>query len=416
MARFHRLLAVLVLAAVAASLAGCGGGGQGSLISPPDLSPPPAVTGFSATYSTGTVILSWSKPRSADFRGVLVRRGTGAFPTDAGAAQTTSDKIVCSTTGETCSDASVDTNEWYYYSAFTYDESSNYSSPATASTTTALPYTFIALPDTQYYNLDYPALLNTMTTWAADNVDELNIAAVLHEGDITHKNTDDEWENAVDNMSELDGYVPYFLCPGNHDDDGDRDTTLYNHYFPVSKFEVWPEFGGIYEDDKLDNAYYNFTAGGIDWTVIALEYDPRDGALEWADGIAESIPERRIIVLTHAYLAPDGDRSSIGNNIWNSFARKHENVTFVLNGHYTDGYASRLVSTGDNGNKVYQMFANYQTMTFGGLGYLRVVTLDPADRRVTVKTYSPYRQKYLEDEENQFTFEDVELGPPGGGS
>jgi predicted phosphodiesterase len=44
-----------------------------------------------------------------------------------------------------------------------------------------------------------------------------NISCVLHLGDITNHNRPAEWENAVTAMQQLDGKVPYFMVPGNHD-------------------------------------------------------------------------------------------------------------------------------------------------------------------------------------------------------
>jgi len=78
---------------------------------------------------------------------------------------------------------------------------------------------------------------------------------------------------------------------------------------------------------------------------------------------------------------------------------------------YTGGLGARLVSTGDNGNKVYQMFANYQTEWFGGKGQIRLVTMDPDARTVSVKTWSTMGKFYVTDDRNEFTFEDVDFGP-----
>ena len=57
-----------------------------------------------------------------------------------------------------------------------------------------------------------------------------------------------------------------------------------------------------------------------------------------------------------------------------------------------------------------QMVANYQHMEDGGRGYLRLVRCDPAKRTVSVETYSPYRNSYLTDLNNQLLFTDVDLG------
>jgi hypothetical protein len=162
----------------------------------------------------------------------------------------------------------------------------------------------------------------------------------------------------------------------------------------------------------MDNHYHLFHAGGTDWLILSLEYNPDDTILDWAAGVIEANPDRRVIILTHAYLGPDSSRTSIGDDVWSRLARKYEGVEFVFNGHYTDGEAGRLTSTGDNGNSVYQMFANYQTLAFGGLGLLRIVACDPGNNRVTVRTYSPWMQTYESDDGNEFTYENVAFGTP----
>lgn len=271
------------------------------------------------------------------------------------------------------------------------------------------PFTIIVIPDTQYYSNGWPALLTTMTQWIADSKTAMNIAFVLQEGDLTHTNTTAEWSNVSASFAVLDGAVPYAVCPGNHD----TPTVLFNTYFPVSRFESRPYFGGVFETGKIDNAYYLFTAGGADWLVIVLEYNPRDEALDWADGVAAANPRRRAIVLTHAYLTPSSTLGSIGTKIWDNLVRLHPNISFVFNGHYTDGVTGRLVSAGDNGNNVYQMFFNYQTYSFGGGGRLRIVEFDPDHEKVSVKTFSPWMNFYeTEPPDSPFEFNGVALGNP----
>ena len=300
----------------------------------------------------------------------------------------------------------------YFYSLFTYDAARNYSNGVFASATFIFkPFTVIALPDTQYLTLDYPALLTTQTQWILDNAAAKNIAFVLHEGDMTHTNIEQSWINASNSFAVLDGKVPYAIVPGNHDMIGGT-TALLNKYFPVSKFKDLPTFGGVFQADKMNNSYRFFSAGGTDWLVVALEYNPSDELLDWASQIVAANPGRRVIVLTHAYLAPDDKRSGTGENIWNKLVRKYRNISFVFNGHYTDDEAARLVSDGDNGNKIYQMFADYQTLNFGGTGYLRIVELDRSRHKVSVKTYTPWLDTYKTDDANQFEFMDVDLSPP----
>ncbi|MFH1540103.1 MAG: metallophosphoesterase [bacterium] len=401
-----------ITALLLALLSGCAGmTGGNSVSSVSDTTPPAKVSSFSAAQDDGKIVLSWNAPGSPDYMGALVRRGTAGYPVSPAAPDTDDDKIVYRGSNTSYTDTGLRHGKTYYYGAFSYDEVPNYSPAARVSAESIYAtFTFIAIPDTQYLSLGLPALFDTTIQWIADNADGENTVFVLHEGDITHNNTDDEWANAAASMGILDGVVPYALAVGNHDMDG-GDTSKFNQYFPVSKYESLPTFGGVCESGKLDNSFHLFSAGGTDWMAVSLEYDPPDEVLDWASQVAEAHPDRRVIVVTHAYLNHTNERTSIGENIWNKFVKKHANMLFVFNGHYTTGEAGRLVSDGDNGNKVYQMFANYQTRRAGGLGYLRIVKLNPSTGGVSVKTYSPYAQDYETDPDNEFEFEDVDFGP-----
>jgi hypothetical protein len=86
-------------------------------------------------------------------------------------------------------------------------------------------------------------------------------------------------------------------------------------------------------------------------------------------------------------------------------------MTLVLNGHYIAGTEARLVSTGDQGNRVVQLFANYQTLATGGLGLMRLMTLDPEQRKLSVRTYTPELDYYREDPASQFEVTDLSFDP-----
>ena len=301
------------------------------------------------------------------------------------------------------------------------------------------PFTIAVLPDTQIYAESYPEIFDSQTRWIADNAERLNIAFVLHEGDVTNGNVEYHWRNAVHSMGLLDGAVPYAIVLGNHDmgpaGECDSRDSLFNDHFPVGRFEKLPTFGGVFESGRMDSSYHLFSAGGTDWLVLALEYLPRDSVLDWANDVAASHPERRFIVLTHSYVysdntlhgsspdhaagpgtdslaaAPGGANDPV--QIWGKLVRRHRNMTLAFSGHFVEpSPTARLVGTGDGGNRVYQMMANYQGMENGGNGYLRLVKCDPARATIGVETYSPHLDAYLTDPGNRFEFEGVDLGPP----
>ena len=174
-------------------------------------------------------------------------------------------------------------------------------------------WTIVLLPDVQYYSRIYPGLYSLQTSWIVKNKQKQNIQYVLTLGDITDGNTPLEWEQARDAMSNLDSHVPYAMVMGNHDFSGcrpgstDRDTPM-NKYFPLSLFKDQPTFGGVMKANRLENAYYLFSAGGSDWIVVALEWAPRDETVAWANSVLDKYPQRKAILVTHAYMYSDNTR------------------------------------------------------------------------------------------------------------
>ena len=298
------------------------------------------------------------------------------------------------------------------------------------------PFTVVVLPDTQMYTTDkfYDLdLFSVQTEWIVANEEALNIKFVLHEGDLVHRvpptpDNLEEWARAEYSMSLLDGFVPYAIAPGNHDGLGrSRDAVELNDYFPVSKYEDLPTFGGVFEEGRIENTYHYFSAGGVDWLVLALEFGPRDLVLDWANEVVANHPYRQVMVVTHAYLysentlhgsatyhrwnphgypvADDPGGVNDGVEIWEKLVRKHENIMFVFSGHILFDGAGLRVSAGDHGNLVYQMLANYQMKSLGGSGFLRIVRFDPSENIVDIETYSPYLDEYNTDPQHQFGFE-----------
>lgn len=305
--------------------------------------------------------------------------------------------------------------------------------PAVADDPGPLPWvegswTLVVLPDTQRYSKDYPANFCNQTQWIVDHRDSRKIAFVLHEGDITNKDEASQWKNAQKAISILDGKVPYALAPGNHDyTKGPDRKTMMSEYFPVEKLSKDPTFGGTYEPNRIENSYHLFSAGGRDWVAIALETFPRDGAVNWAGDILKKYPNRSGIIVTHAYLYNDNTRydyksptpqkwaphpagkhhdgNNDGEEIWQKIVSPNANMAFVFNGHVLGDGAGRLTSTGEHGQTVHQILLNCQSYPEGGSGYLGLVEFLPDDKTVQFKTYSTTMDKYLTDDQHQFTLQ-----------
>jgi len=249
------------------------------------------------------------------------------------------------------------------------------------------PFTIIALPDTQVYSIKFPEVFYQQTEWVAKNISKLNCKFVIHEGDIVEKGRDENlWLVADKAMSKLDGKVPYCFTPGNHD----GPFVLFNKYFPFSRYDYQPWYGGCYEL-RNENSYHFFSASGLDFMIVCLRFDPNESVLAWANEVVEKHPDRRVIVATHSYI----DRSKFtpeGEKIWNGFVRKHKNIFLVFCGHLSVG---QRTDTGDNGNTVHSLLADYQGLDFGGQGWLRIMKFIPRKNKIEVCAYSTRLKKIM---------------------
>jgi hypothetical protein len=300
------------------------------------------------------------------------------------------------------------------------------------------PFNLLLMPDTQTYAQDHPHIFDAQTKWIADNAS--TITFVLHLGDITNRNNHKQWKVAQRAMNKLDGKVPYTLAVGNHDIGTSgtaktRETDLFNEYFPFDKFSARPEFGGAFVPGKMDNVWTRFEAGGKKWIILTLEFGPRNKVLDWANKVIGDNADALVIICTHAYMNHDdtrlgpGDRwnpkdygvadaqgadaVNDGDDIWEKLADEHKNVVMVVSGHILYDGAGQLVSEGENGNKVYQMLSNYQGGVIGsengGNGFLRILNIDPAAGKISVKSYSPHLKQFKTEKDQQFEFTDVDL-------
>jgi len=308
---------------------------------------------------------------------------------------------------------------------------------------TVEPFTIAVLPDTQFYadtrlklsskwgNGDLRRYFSEQTRWVRDNRERLNIAFLVHEGDIVQADAPEEWEIAKEAMSILDGKVPYSMCLGNHDmgfekadnryggNIGVNRTTEFNKYFPRETFAGRREFGGTFDPERHDNSWYHFDAAGMKFLIIALEYHPRDDVLDWANRTVSERPDHRVIVLTHAYLLPNGKRSTKklklkGNNgeqMWQKLVRKQRNIFMVLCGHHCGEAA--LTSTGVHGNQVHQILSDYQHLNNGGDSWLRYMVFQPEANRISIYTYSPALDKFKNGPSSRFDLDYPMVLPAG---
>ena len=292
-------------------------------------------------------------------------------------------------------------------------------------------WTLAVMPDTQVYALRYPGLFTMQAHWIAANAKRMNIKYALQLGDITNNNTIREWENARAAMTELWGKVPVAMVTGNHDygPSGDATTreTHFNKYFPISDTVARQgTFGGAMIDGDHQNTFHTFSASGVEWIVICLEWAPRHEVVEWANGVMRRNAGRRGILMTHAYMNNNDRRYDIndkahpqdfnphlyktpgtmndGEELWQKLVRHHD-FALTLNGHVLGDGTGYLASKNDKGRTCHQLLQNYQMRTLGGEAYTRLLEFRPDGKTVQVKTYSPLYDRFFLAPDQQFSFE-----------
>jgi hypothetical protein len=182
----------------------------------------------------------------------------------------------------------------------------------------------------------------------------------------------------------------------------DGTTNFYNQYFGEARFTGRTYYGGHYGSNN-DNHYEYFSASGMDFIIIHIEYDtsPDQAILDWADNLLSTNSNRRAIVVTHKmiHVGNPGHFSVQGGAIYDAL-KDHANLFLMLGGHIS-GEGQRTDTF--NGNTVHSILANYQDRSNGGNGWLRIHEFVPASNKINVKTYSTELNQFETDANSQFT-------------
>ena len=116
-------------------------------------------------------------------------------------------------------------------------------------------FTFVVFGDVQSYtkNSVYQPIYELCTAWVADNVENLNIKAVLFTGDLIQRNENivpgrgsvnqtsrQMWEWSSHCLERLDGKVPYIIAAGNHEYGYTRGDEAFTHYPEYYTYERNP--------------------------------------------------------------------------------------------------------------------------------------------------------------------------------
>lgn len=297
-------------------------------------------------------------------------------------------------------------------------------------------FSMILLGDPQgyiKYDINQP-LFELQTVWIADNIDNLNIKAVLCTGDLVEQNDNivrnrnmlnqtsrEMWQNVSRAFERLDNRVPYIISTGNHEygyRHSENGNTYFPDYFPIERNKTWydcivsvfPNRNGV---ESLENAAFEFEEprwGKI--LIVCNEFAPRDEVLRWTADLIDSerFKGHKVIYMTHSLLTErsgaftDNEPYEIfprnwGQQVWDKLLKKSHNIVLTISGHmgdvgsFEDSVAYRVDKNAD-GKDMHQMMFNVQTLGGGwegngGDGWLRILEFRPDGKTIGVKTYSP---------------------------
>ena len=277
-------------------------------------------------------------------------------------------------------------------------------------------FSLVVLPPLRVYSRQSSRIFAEQIKWVINNKDLHNIAYVAHLGGLVENAAlVSEWDRAEAIMKLLENPdatgqlygIPYGIVVSDREqsprgDPEGNSTELYNSYFGESRFSGRSYYGGQFGNNN-DNHYSLFSAGGMEFIAIFIEYDPDPDprVLAWADGLLNLHHDRRAIVVAHDLLqfAPGAPFGVQGQAIYD--ALKHNRNLFLMLGGHGAGEARR--SDIFNGATVHTLVSGSLDGAGASDGWLRVLDFSPAGNEIRVRTYSPALNRFKTDADSQFT-------------
>jgi hypothetical protein len=281
----------------------------------------------------------------------------------------------------------------------------------------AYDFSFVHFTDAQYLTESYPQVYTSAMAWILANRDARKVAFVANTGDMIQNyvladespaRANAEFTRASRIQGLLDDAgLPNSVLPGNHDDSYARDNSLFNQYFPPSRYTGDSWFGDSVTPQDNSTNYTTFERDGARFIVLSLGYGYSQRDLQFAQAVVAAHRDANVIVATHEHVTPMDDRTALpadrvdGNNrwnsrgdvLWNTLIAPNRNVVMVLSGHLTGvGKITTENAGGIPGHSVVEMVADYQEhRTNDGAratGFDRLLQVDLGSGTVAVNTYS----------------------------
>lgn len=291
-------------------------------------------------------------------------------------------------------------------------------------------FTIVHIPDIQNLHVTNPEYIEGIMRWTQENAERLNILFSVNVGDATQNASRYEWSVIREAYEYLDGVVPYWIALGNHDypnyQDGRgseiRDSYAFREYFDIAERMAQSDFGGAFEDDRLDNAYFLYTENGQDYMLIVTEYKPRDEVLTWADQVISAHPNHKVIIATHGYFRNETDKPeekgqaayletngveylseydttiNQGITIREKLVKKHSNIMLVTSGHSQGVCVYYRADEGEQGNVIFEVLSDTSAMIDGFPSSYDLICIYnvKADGEIRTCYYSPVMDMYYD--------------------
>lgn len=284
--------------------------------------------------------------------------------------------------------------------------------------------TVVWITDTQYYSKfdDLHSVYELLLNYSVDLYNNNKAGYLIHTGDIvdtpgTGTDAQNEWKFAdkVHEILDKSG-MPNGIIAGNHDTGNfPPDLTMFNKYFPASRFE-----GNLWYGGSLDNntCHYDLiTISDTDYLFLYLSngVEAEARTIAWANAVCQAYPDRTVIICVHPYLnylgqyVENDENPSLYNDsraaeIMEYIIKPNSNVAAVFCGH--DHGAQHLQKDLGNGRYIWEILSDYQFAEFkkdpnhtingyqcNGEGYLRLITFGK-NGAMEQTTYSPLHDDY----------------------
>lgn len=302
----------------------------------------------------------------------------------------------------------------------------------------------VVLPDTQIYAQRFPETFDSQLRWIAENAEAYRIVFVSHVGDIVQTaGARNEWDVAAaafDWLHDID--MPHGFSMGGHDTSWGFGGTSDSSCSPFDRTDCthadFLEYFG--PENYADRDWYAGSSPsgissfqlveveGLRLLFLHLPQDVPAAEAEWANEVLDAHPGRLAHVTTHRYLfdyrltdvlPPPlrflkagrfnqltytlGGQQLMFNTgvpveeLFSTVISPHPNVWGVHCGHVDAEFRQSMQNAA--GLPVHEILADYQDMSDGGGGWLRLLKFKPSDNEVEVVSYSTTSDRIRENGE-----------------